>query len=60
MMTLWYSRRRTVRDASCVRVDHSSYAARPAPIGTMLDFEGKSYRLKEATARFARDTSNDS
>jgi|BarGraIncu00222A_1022003.scaffolds.fasta_scaffold26940_3 hypothetical protein len=27
-MTLWYSRRRTVRDASCVRVDHSSYAAR--------------------------------
>jgi DNA replication protein DnaC len=27
---------------------------------TMLEFEGKSYRLKEAAARIARDTSNDS
>ena len=27
---------------------------------TKLDFEGQSYRLEEATARFARDTSNDS
>jgi hypothetical protein len=27
---------------------------------TKLDFEGQSCRLKEATARFARDTSNDS
>ena len=26
---------------------------------TMLEFEGKSYRLKEAAARIARDTSND-
>jgi transposase len=27
---------RTVCDDSCVRVDHSSYAARPAPIGTKV------------------------
>ena len=27
---------------------------------TLLEFEGKSYRLKEAAARMARDTSNDS
>ena len=27
---------RTVCDDSCVRVDHSSYAARPAPIGTRV------------------------
>ncbi len=26
---------------------------------TLLEFEGKSYRLKEAAARVARDTSND-
>jgi hypothetical protein len=84
---------RTVCDDSCVRVDHSSYAARPAAIGSkvlvriyaqrieirdihtrallrthakattildrlmhscaMLEFEGKSYRLKEAAARIA-------
>jgi len=25
----------------------------------MLEFEGKSYRLKEAAARIARDTSHD-
>ena len=27
---------RTVCDDSCVRVDHSSYAARPAPIGSRV------------------------
>jgi len=27
---------RTVYDDSCVRVDHSSYAARPAPIGSLV------------------------
>jgi hypothetical protein len=27
---------RTVYDDSCVRVDHSSYAARPAPIGSRV------------------------
>ena len=27
---------RTVYDDSCVRIDHSSYAARPAPIGTIV------------------------
>lgn len=27
---------------------------------TLLEFEGKSYRLKEAAARMARDTTNDS
>jgi hypothetical protein len=27
---------RTVCDDSCVRVDHSSYAARPAPIGSKV------------------------
>ena len=26
---------------------------------TLLEFEGRSYRLKEAAARMARDTSND-
>jgi hypothetical protein len=26
---------------------------------TLLEFEGKSYRLKEAAARMARDTTND-
>jgi DNA replication protein DnaC len=25
----------------------------------LLEFEGKSYRLKEATARFARNSAND-
>lgn len=27
---------RTVGDATCVRIDHSSYAARPAPIGSRV------------------------
>ena len=27
---------RTVNDDSCVRIDHSSYAARPAPIGSVV------------------------
>jgi hypothetical protein len=42
---------RTVCDDSRVRVDHSSYAARPAPIGTL---QGHDVRYVEADTEFAR------
>jgi hypothetical protein len=36
--------KRTVYDDTCVRVDHSSYAARPAPIGSLLRTHPRSQR----------------
>ena len=35
-MQFFTEEQRTVYDDSCVRIDHSSYAARPAPIGSIV------------------------
>ena len=35
-MQFFTEEQRTVCDDSCVRIDHSSYAARPAPIGSLV------------------------